>query len=112
MKVERVSRITMLALSTCSTVLIVVWLLKFCSYGLDFGDEGFYLALISNPFAYDYSYPITNFSFIYHPIFLVLDSNVATLRQFSVLLAFALAWILAYRLLKSCTSEIDKTSLP
>jgi len=107
MKVERVSRITVLALSTCSTVLIVAWLLKFSSYGLDFSDEGFYLAWISNPFAYDYSYPITNFGFIYHPIFLMLDGNVAALRQFNVLLTFFLAWILAYQQLQSCTPEID-----
>ncbi len=107
-----VLRIAMTGLSAAGTLLILVWLLKYSAYGIDFTDEGFYLNWISNPFIYDGS--TSQFGFIYHPLYALLGGDVAALRRANVLLTFVLAWCLVYALFKSFAlqSEDSRIALP
>ena len=59
---------------------------------MDFTDEGLSLVWISNPFIYPMSY--TQFGFVYHPLYELLDGNIAALRQANILIFFGLAWVL------------------
>ena len=85
--------------SVICTSLILGWVLWLCNYGLDFTDESFYLVWISNPF--NYSVSATQFGFIYHPLYKLLDGNIAALRQANILITFFLAWVLSYIFLKT-----------
>ncbi|RUP29374.1 MAG: hypothetical protein EKK45_10765 [Curvibacter sp.] len=89
----------LVALCAAGTILLIGWLLKYSNYGIDFTDESFYLAWISNPFIYDAS--ITQFGFLYHPLYKILNGNIATLRQANILITFTLAWGLAYSFIYS-----------
>jgi len=93
----------LLALPAVSTVLILTWLLRYSGYGIDFTDEGFYLIWISNPFLYDVSH--TLFGYVYHPLYLILGGDIASLRQVNILMTFGLAWCLVLLLLKSLSPE-------
>ena len=75
------------------------WVLWHCRYGIDFTDEGFYLVWMSNPFRYSVS--LTQFGFIYHPLYRLLDGNIAALRQANILITFFLAWVLSSVFLKT-----------
>ncbi|TCT09064.1 hypothetical protein [Paralcaligenes ureilyticus] len=81
-----------------STTFILGWLLKYSRYGFDFTDEGYYLVWISNPFMYGWS--TTQFGFLYHPLYWLLNGNIAALRQVNILITFCLAWFLVYVLFK------------
>jgi hypothetical protein len=95
---QRILTTTENALSVL-TVLVAVallgWLLWFSRYGFDFTDEGFYLNWISRPFNYPVS--TTQFGFIYHPLYIAVGGDVASLRQANILLLFCLgmasAWV-------------------
>jgi hypothetical protein len=73
-------------------VSILSWILKFSAYGFDFTDESFYLAWIANPFIYKAS--TTQFGFLYHPLYWLLDGNIAYLRRANILITFFLAFSL------------------
>lgn len=75
-----------------STIFTLGLLFSYSNHGLDFSDEGYYLVWLSNPFNYDWS--TTQFGFIYHPLYLLLDGNIARLRQANILILFLLAWLL------------------
>lgn len=83
-----------LAGASLSTLSVLGWLLAYCRYGFDFTDEGFYLVWIANPFHYPAS--ATQFGFVYHPLFELLEGNVAHLRQANVLLTAGLGWMSAW----------------
>ena len=78
--------------SALVSVCMLIWLLWYCRHGMDFTDEGFYLNWISNPFIYPVSH--TQFGFVYHPLYELLDGNIAALRQANILIFFGLGWIL------------------
>ena len=86
------------ATSVISTVLILVWVLKFSAYGIDFTDEGYYLNWISNPSLYKTS--INQFGFIYHPLYNLVDGNIVWLRRLNVIIIFTLSFALTYFLIK------------
>ena len=77
-----------------STVLILYFIFKFSAYGIDFTDEGFYLNWIQNPFLYKSS--LSQFGYIYHPLYNLVDGNIAWLRRLNFLITFALAFTLVY----------------
>ncbi|WP_312703803.1 hypothetical protein [Stutzerimonas nitrititolerans] len=105
------SQYLLTALTAVGTLLILGWLLKYSAYGIDFTDESFYLVWISNPFIYAGS--ITQFGFIYHPLYVLLDGDIAALRQANILITFGLAWALVYFFLGSLVNEIKQNrSLP
>ena len=77
-----------------STILILFFTFKFSAYGIDFTDEGYYLNWISNPFLYKSS--LSQFGYIYHPLYNLVDGNIAWLRRLNFLITFALACTLVY----------------
>lgn len=79
------------------TISIVIWILRYSNYGFDFTDDSFYLIWISNPFAYKAS--ITQFGFIYHPLYTLFDGDISALRSVNILLTFGLSWALSSALL-------------
>ena len=89
------------------SVCMLIWVLWYCRYGMDFTDEGFYLNWISNPFIYPLSH--TQFGFIYHPLYKFLDGNIVTLRQANILIIFGLGWILTYTLFKTILAYLPLT---
>lgn len=61
-------------------------------------DESFYLVWISNPFIYDAS--VTQFGFIYHPLYWLLGGDLVALRQANILITFLLSWAVIDLVLK------------
>ena len=101
----------LVALCAAGTMLLVWWLLNYSAYGFDFTDESFYVNSMTNPFIYDYSH--TQFGFVTHPIYHLLDGDIARLRQVNILFTFGLACGLVYLFLLSLAPEIknDRTTL-
>lgn len=85
--------VTLSILGICA-LCIVGWVLWWVRFGIDFADEGFYLVWLSNPFKYSVS--LTQFGYIYHPIYKLVNGNISALRQANVLITFSLAWILCF----------------
>ena len=77
-----------------STTLILYWVFKFSAYGIDFTDEGYYLNWISNPFLYKSS--LSQFGYIYYPLYNLVDGNIAWLRRVNFFITFVLACTLVY----------------
>ena len=84
----------LVAMCALGTFLFIWQLLKYSAYGIDFTDESFYLVWIANPFLYEGS--TSQFGFVYHPLYSLLGSDIANLRQANILITFGLAWIFAY----------------
>ncbi|WP_137808365.1 hypothetical protein [Pseudomonas sp. G(2018)] len=110
MEIKGVSRLGSRGWESCllvflmvGTIFILGWLLNYANYGLEFSDEGYYLVWMSNPFNYDWS--ITQFGFIYHPLYLLLNGDIARLRQVNILVVFFLAWFLINTLFKKSTYD-------
>lgn len=78
-------------LSAIGTLCILSWVLRYSHYGLDLTDESFYLIWISNPFIYDAS--VTQFGFVYHPLYRMLGGDLVALRQANILVTFCLSWV-------------------
>jgi hypothetical protein len=97
------------ALAAVGTVLILGWVLKYSAYGIDFTDESFYLIWISNPFIYDAS--LTQFGFVYHPLYSLLGGDIAALRQANILITFGLAWSLTYSCLAFLVPSIKESRI-
>jgi hypothetical protein len=66
----------------------------YCFSGFDLTDEGFYLVSIDNPFFYPGS--VTQFSFIYHPLYKLLGGNIGWFRIANLLVTFLLSWALVF----------------
>ena len=96
----------MIVLSTIGTLLILIWVLKYSFYGMDFTDEAFYLVSLSNPFAYDFS--LTQFGFVYNPLYMLLDGDIAAIRQINIIIVFGLAWSMVYIFLASIAPRANK----
>ncbi len=98
-KTSDFSRLSVLIFSAIGTLATLVWVLRFSNYGLDYTDESFYLVWMQNPF--NYSASVTQFGFIYHPLYLLLGGSIAALRQANILITFGLAWGLCIIFLKT-----------
>lgn len=88
-----------------STTLILYWVFKFSTYGIDFTDEGFYLHWITNPFLYKSS--TSQFGYIYHPLYNLVDGNIAWLRRLNFFITFVLACTLVYLVINNLV-KFDK----
>ena len=84
------------------TIYILYLLCKFSNYGFDLTDEGWYLNWISNPHIYKSS--TSNFGFIYHPLFSLLNENLTYLRWTNFLISFILSYLLIFFLTKEIVS--------
>ncbi len=82
----------LLLLVAIGGVATLAWMLNYSRYGIDFTDEGIYLVWAANPFQYDAS--VTQFGFIHHPLYLLVNGNIAHMRQFNVGITFGLAFLL------------------
>jgi fumarate reductase subunit D len=100
-----------LALCLTGTLLTLLRISKFCSYGIDFTDESYYLVWMSAPLLYSAS--LTQFGYVYHPLYVFSGGDVASLRQANVLITFGLAWYLIFLFLKPLRFEsaAEKTAL-
>ncbi|NOJ43550.1 hypothetical protein [Bradyrhizobium australiense] len=94
-----------LALGACvvAAMLLLVWVLSHCRSGFDFTDEGFYLNWISSP--WDYRDSVTQFGFVYHPLYRLVGGDIALLRRGNVLIIFVSAFALCACLLYSIAAE-------
>ncbi|MCB0069030.1 MAG: hypothetical protein KDD77_17835, partial [Caldilineaceae bacterium] len=73
-----------------ASLLIVAAMTRHAAIGLDLTDEGFYLNWIVAPHAYPHS--VTQFGFVFHPLYVLLDGNLVRLRQLNLLLTYGVAW--------------------
>jgi hypothetical protein len=89
---------------TASTMLVFTYAIYYSEFGIDLTDEGYYLNSISNAFAYDST--ISQFGFIYLPIYKLLQGNIMLLRQMSIIIIFVLSWGLCYKVLKHFYSDL------
>jgi hypothetical protein len=99
----------LVALCAAGTVLIISWLIRYSAYGIDFTDESFYLVWMTDPFIYDGS--ITQFGFVYHPLYMLLGGDIAALRQANILITFALAWGFTYSFLASLAVDLKESRI-
>ena len=97
-------RLFLISICVLSTIFILYLILKFASYGIDFTDEGYYLNSISNPYLYERS--LSQFGFIYHPIYNLVNENIASLRRINFIITFSLATILNYLLINQFHNTI------
>jgi len=79
--------------SLAASICLLIWVLLLCRHGFEFTDEGLYLNWIAGPYAYRAS--ITQFGFVYHPLYWFVGQNVILLRQANVLIIFFCAFLLA-----------------
>lgn len=88
----------------------VVLLLSLCRYGFDITDGGFYLITINNPYAY--SDTSTQFGFILHALWRLIDQDIVALRRVNVVVLYMLGYWLFYLSLDSIcvTDRIAKSS--
>ncbi|MBM3440997.1 MAG: hypothetical protein FJX94_09115, partial [Bacteroidetes bacterium] len=93
-----------------STIFLVWWLVRYSAYGIDFTDESFYLLWIANP--HKYSWPASQFGFLYHPIYSLVDGDIATLRRINILATFALAWFLCHMLIAHVAPSLKRDDTP
>lgn len=89
--------------------LILVKLISTLHAGIDLTDEGYYLNWISNPWLYQYY--VSQFGYIYHPIYKLLGSNLVYLRVFNALFTYVLGFTLSYLVLQKYTAHQGKSLL-
>ena len=87
------------AFSFVISLAILVGVLYFCRFGFDLTDEGFYLNWMSQPFSYVAS--VSQFGFLYHPLYLLLGGDVALLRQVNVVGTYLLSMYAAWLILRA-----------
>jgi len=97
------------ALCAAGTILLIWRLLTYSAYGIDFTDESFYLVWIANPFVYDGS--ATQFGFVYHPLYRLLNGDIPALRQTNILITFGLAWSLVYLFFASLAESLQQSRI-
>ena len=111
-KPRTVSRVEAVALAAllAGSVLIVARVLWYGRYGFDFTDEGFYLHWLSHPFEYKIS--LSQFGYIYHPLYLALRGDIAALRGATVLLTFGFATCSGMVFLRKFFDKLTIGALP
>jgi hypothetical protein len=72
---------------------MLYWLIVMSNYGIDFTDESFYISWMAHP-AY-YTTSASQYGFVYHPLYLLLEGSIPHLRQANILINFFLSWILS-----------------
>src|ERR1700737_3121572 len=94
-----------LAISIVASLFLLGLVMLRCRSGFDFTDEGFYLNWISNPWNFHSS--VTQFGFVYHPLYRLVGGDIVLLRQANVVILFALGWALCFTLLRSIFIQWD-----
>lgn len=105
----QLEKLLLVMLFFCAT-LILLLTLYFSQRGFDFTDESFYITWIANPSKFSINIPISFFGFIYHPLFVMLEENLGSLRQANILITFSLAALLCAITIKQYWPHILKTN--
>ncbi len=95
-----------------AVLLIIIVLAKLTfimNVGIDLTDEGYYLNWISNPWLYKYY--VSQFGYIYHPIYQLLGNDFVLLRIFNALFTYGLGLALSYLLIKRLFGNQSKSNL-
>ncbi len=102
---SRISTIESIVLASAviTSATVVCSVIRHAGFGYDFSDEGYYLNFIATPWMNQPS--ITQFGFVYHPLYRLVGGDIALLRRASILLTMGLGWILCLVLLKRVLSE-------
>lgn len=79
----------LLAAAALAGLALLLWIGRLLGVGFEFSDDGYYLNLNRNPGLYSYS--VTQFGFIYNPLFRAVGWDVALFRQAGLLLTSGLA---------------------
>ncbi|MEJ0009454.1 MAG: hypothetical protein WDN72_02355 [Alphaproteobacteria bacterium] len=87
------------AVAVAAVLALAGSLLLHAGAGFDFTDESFYLLWMEGPRAFPAS--VSQFGFLYHPLYRLLDGDIALLRQCNLLGTFLLGWAVAGALLYS-----------
>lgn len=95
----------LLGLCAAASAAAVSCLLSYSSYGFDFTDEGFYLNMLANPWAYDWS--VSQFGFVYYPAYVLLGGDISSLRVLNIVLTFGLATAVGLELLQRSGSPSE-----
>jgi hypothetical protein len=83
-----------------AAVAVVVMLLVSLGRGFDWSDEGYYLNWIAHP--WDFPASITQFGFVYHPLFALAEGDIVLLRRLNLIATLILAAILTHVALQPC----------
>ncbi len=86
--------IAALGLLAIISIVFLIRMLAIANRGIDITDEGYYLSWISNPWIFNGE--ASQFGYVYHPIYLLVNGNIALLRQLNLLAIFVLAAILTH----------------
>jgi hypothetical protein len=86
------------ATSALAALALILALLVSFTRGFEWSDEGYYLHWLSSP--WDFPSSVSQFGFVYHPLFQLTDGNIVLLRSLNLLATLVLAAILAALLLK------------
>ncbi len=97
------------ALSALGALSVLIWFMVYSRYGLDFTDEGYYLAWLAAPGLYDWS--LSQFGFIYQPLYFLLGGDIPLLRMLNVLVIFALSWYLVDIILRDAYDQNTKNTV-
>ena len=87
-------------------ILLLTRLALLMNVGIDLTDEGYYLNWISNPWLYQYY--VSQFGYIYHPIYQLLGSDFVKLRVFNALFTYALGLMLSYLIIQRLSTHQSK----
>lgn len=89
--------------------MVLAKLMFLMNVGIDLTDEGYYLNWISNPWLYKYY--VSQFGYIYHPIYKLVGNDLVLLRVFNALFTYGLGFLLSYLLIKRLSSDQSKRYL-
>jgi hypothetical protein len=92
-----------LVIAVVASAVLVSWVSWRAGSGYDFTDEGYYLNSIAAP--QEYKATVTEFGFIYHPLYRLVDGDIARLRRANLFITLGLAWGLSFLLLRKVVSE-------
>jgi hypothetical protein len=108
--ISQVARPIAFVFPAFSSLVLIVWVLIRCRHGLELTDEGYYLNWISQPWNFDAS--VTQFGFVYRPLYLLAEGDVALLRRMNVSLLLLLGVLLSYTLFWSIGNERARDRSP
>jgi hypothetical protein len=77
-----------------AAVAVVVMLFVSLGRGFEWSDEGYYLNWIAHP--WDFPASITQFGFVYHPLFALAEGDIVLLRRLNLIATLILAAILTH----------------
>lgn len=93
-KAENLGIGVLMLMTVVITIFLLQWVFDFGKYGIDLTDESFYINFISKPF--NYSVSVSQFGFIYHPLYKLVDGDIAGLRLSNIFISYALSFTLAF----------------